>query len=74
MNMFEYKDITFETKQSISVFSYFMESQSNNMGNELKENNCDIFRKIGSLIEIPVFYNTLSAYKNLELHCGYMGR
>ncbi|AUN02829.1 ATP-binding cassette domain-containing protein [Clostridium botulinum] len=43
------------------------------LGNELKENNCGVFRKMGSLIEIPVFYHNFSAYKNLELHCGYMG-
>ncbi|NFP93060.1 ABC transporter ATP-binding protein [Clostridium sporogenes] len=43
------------------------------LGNELTENNCSVFSKMGSLIEIPVFYHNFSAYKNLELHCGYMG-
>lgn len=33
----------------------------------------EIFSHIGSIIESPVFYNHLSAYDNLELHCRYMG-
>ncbi len=34
--------------------------------NELKENNCAVFSKMGSLIEIPVFYHNFSAYKILN--------
>ena len=35
--------------------------------------NSPVFSRIGSIIESPVFYNHLTAYGNLELHCGYMG-
>ena len=35
--------------------------------------NSPVFSRIGSIIESPVFYNHLSAYDNLELHCRYMG-
>lgn len=30
-------------------------------------------QSIGSIIEYPVFYDNLSAWKNLELHCEYSG-
>lgn len=32
-----------------------------------------VLGKIGAIIEQPVFYEKLSARKNLELHCEYMG-
>lgn len=36
--------------------------------------NCnELLSQIGSLIEAPVFYEHLSAEKNLELHSAYMG-
>ena len=35
--------------------------------------NSPVFSRIGSIIGSPVFYNHLSAYDNLELHCRYMG-
>lgn len=35
--------------------------------------NIQLYRKIGALIERPVFYEQLSARQNLELHCSYMG-
>ncbi len=43
------------------------------LGNKVTESNYAVFGKMGSLIEIPVFYHDFSAYKNLKLHCGYMG-
>jgi len=33
----------------------------------------DVLRRIGSMIEYPIFYEKLTARKNLELHCEYMG-
>ncbi|WP_028594006.1 ABC transporter ATP-binding protein [Paenibacillus assamensis] len=30
-------------------------------------------KNIGSIIEYPVFYEALTAYENLELHCEYVG-
>ncbi|SHE50460.1 ABC-2 type transport system ATP-binding protein [Seinonella peptonophila] len=33
----------------------------------------EIRKRIGSLIEYPIFYEHLSAYENLQLHCEYMG-
>ncbi|MFJ8263549.1 ABC transporter ATP-binding protein [Rummeliibacillus sp. NPDC094406] len=33
----------------------------------------EYLRDIGSLIEYPIFYEELTAYKNLQLHCSYMG-
>ena len=37
------------------------------------ENKENIQRLIGSLIEVPVFYEHLSAGENLRLHQAYMG-
>lgn len=30
-------------------------------------------KRIGSIVEYPVFYNHLTAYENLKLHCEYLG-
>lgn len=38
----------------------------------VKENSV-ILRKTGSLIDVPVFYEHLSAIENLQLHLDYMG-
>lgn len=37
------------------------------------EHDFEMLKRIGSIIESPYFYNKLSARKNLELHCEYMG-
>lgn len=42
-------------------------------GQELGENNAEILKRMGAIIEAPVFYETLTAYENMELHCEYMG-
>ncbi|MEA1855667.1 ATP-binding cassette domain-containing protein [Cytobacillus sp. FSL W7-1323] len=39
----------------------------------LSSNSYQVLGKIGAIIEQPVFYEKLSARKNLELHCEYMG-
>lgn len=33
----------------------------------------DYLKHIGSIIEYPTFYNHLTAYQNLKLHCEYLG-
>lgn len=40
--------------------------------NILTEKN-EILRNIGSIIEVPIFYEHLSARENLEIHLSYMG-
>lgn len=36
-------------------------------------NSYEYLKRIGSLIEYPVFYDDLTASENLEIHCEYMG-
>lgn len=43
------------------------------LGREVNANKEEILRNIGSLIEVPSFYEHLSAAENLELHLAYMG-
>ncbi|MDV2888058.1 ATP-binding cassette domain-containing protein, partial [Alkalihalophilus pseudofirmus] len=33
----------------------------------------EVFKRMGSIIEYPVFYDRLTARENLDLHCEYMG-
>lgn len=42
------------------------------LGEEIQAENNGIFAKVGSIIEMPIFYNEFTAHKNLELHCNYM--
>jgi ABC-2 type transport system ATP-binding protein len=42
-------------------------------GMEHSGNREAILRSIGSLIEVPAFYEHLSATENLEIHLAYMG-
>ncbi|MDD7794211.1 ABC transporter ATP-binding protein [Clostridium sp. 'White wine YQ'] len=42
-------------------------------GEKLMNNSFEILKKIGTIIEYPVFYDKLSGRENLELHCEYMG-
>jgi ABC-2 type transport system ATP-binding protein len=42
-------------------------------GEEVKEDNFEILKRIGSIIENPYFYDKLTGRENLELHCEYMG-
>ncbi|WP_191566916.1 ABC transporter ATP-binding protein [Metabacillus idriensis] len=43
------------------------------LGLDSIENKNKILKSIGSIIEIPVFYDHLTARENLELHLSYMG-
>ncbi len=42
-------------------------------GRNVWENREGIQRDLGSMIEVPVFYESLSARENLALHLAYMG-
>lgn len=41
--------------------------------NKLTETSYDVFKKIGMLIDTPVFYEKLTPRENIELHCKYIG-
>lgn len=42
-------------------------------GNRVVENDFEMLKRIGSIIENPYFYEKLTARQNLDLHCEYMG-
>lgn len=42
-------------------------------GDVIQKDSYEYLRNIGSIIEYPVFYEKLTAWKNLKLHCSYMG-
>lgn len=50
------------TSGSIEIFGEILTPQS-----------CKILKRIGSIIEFPTFYNHMTGYENLQLHCEYMG-
>lgn len=42
-------------------------------GQKLLHTSYSVLKRMGSIIEFPVFYNNLTAEENLRLHCEYMG-
>lgn len=42
-------------------------------GENLAKDSYDVLKRVGSIIEFPVFYEHLTGYENLKLHCEYMG-
>lgn len=42
-------------------------------GEILENDSYETLKRIGAIIEYPVFYDKLTARENLELHCEYMG-
>lgn len=42
-------------------------------GRTLEPGAYEVHKRMGSIIEFPMFYNHLSGRENLELHCEYMG-
>jgi len=42
-------------------------------GEPLTQTSIEYLKRIGSIIEYPIFYDKLTALENLELHCSYMG-
>ncbi|HEX3022493.1 MAG TPA: ABC transporter ATP-binding protein [Lachnospiraceae bacterium] len=42
-------------------------------GENLTNTSYEVLKRLGSIIEYPIFYEKLTARENLELHCEYMG-
>ncbi|ANE46517.1 bacitracin ABC transporter ATP-binding protein [Paenibacillus swuensis] len=42
-------------------------------GTRLTETNKDVLKRVGSIIEYPIFFEHLTAMENLQLHCEYLG-
>lgn len=42
-------------------------------GEKLTDTSYEVLKRLGTIIEYPVFYDKLTAKENLELHCEYMG-
>ena len=42
-------------------------------GEKLAHNSYEVLKRLGTIIEYPVFYEKMTARENLELHCEYMG-
>lgn len=42
-------------------------------GEKVTDSSFEVFKKVGSIIENPYFYDKMTARQNLELHCEYMG-
>lgn len=42
-------------------------------GKKLTDKSYETLKRMGSIIEYPVFYDNLTGKENLELHCEYMG-
>lgn len=42
-------------------------------GEKLKKNSYEILKRMGTIIEVPVFYDRMTGRENLEMHCIYMG-
>ncbi len=40
---------------------------------ELTPHSYDFLKRMGCILEFPVFYDRLSGHENLKLHCEYMG-
>jgi len=43
------------------------------LGEKLTPSSFEVLKRIGSIIEYPIFYEKLTAKQNLELHSEYMG-
>ena len=42
-------------------------------GKPLHTDSFELLKRMGSIIEYPIFYDKLTALENMELHCEYMG-
>lgn len=42
-------------------------------GEKVTDHSYEIFKRVGSIIENPYFYEKMTACQNLQLHCEYMG-
>lgn len=43
------------------------------LGEKIQKKANKVYKKIGAIIETPVFYERMSAIRNLEIYCDYMG-
>jgi len=43
------------------------------LGEKLTPSSYEVLKRMGNIIENPVFYDKMTAQDNLELHCEYMG-
>ena len=42
-------------------------------GEKVTDQSYEVFKRVGSIIDNPFFYEKMTARQNLELHCDYMG-
>lgn len=42
-------------------------------GSTLTPRSYEVLKRMGSIIEFPTFYDHMTGYENLKLHCEYMG-
>lgn len=42
-------------------------------GEKVTDQSYEVFKRVGSIIENPYFYEKMTARQNLELHCDYIG-
>ncbi|SDC75622.1 ABC-2 type transport system ATP-binding protein [Terribacillus halophilus] len=42
-------------------------------GSKLTDTSVEVLKRMGTIIEYPIFYERLTARENLSLHCEYMG-
>ncbi len=42
-------------------------------GEKLTDTSYEVLKRLGTIIEYPIFYEKLTAIENLEIHCEYMG-
>ena len=42
-------------------------------GTPLTPKSYDVLKRIGTMIEFPAFYDHMTGYQNLKLHCEYIG-
>lgn len=42
-------------------------------GKKLAETSKDGLKRVGSIIEYPIFFEHLTAIENLRIHCEYLG-
>lgn len=42
-------------------------------GETLTPQSYEVLKRIGSIIEFPIFYDHMTGYENLKMHCEYMG-
>ncbi len=42
-------------------------------GEKVTDHSYEIFKRVGSIIENPYFYEKMTARQNLQMHCEYMG-